>query len=101
MATAGILFFRLAVETRDVTLRRETPQQKYGGYVARVFKFIDVSGCEIHTIEDPDDRLPVPTSKQVISIGSSRMLAESVTTLGNSETYNVYFVRVRTSAGTN
>lgn len=72
-----------------------------GVYVARVFKFIDVSGCEIHTIEDPDDKLPVPTSKQVISIGSSRMQVESVTTLGNSETYSVYFVRVRTSAGTN
>jgi len=69
--------------------------------VARVFKFIDVSGCEVHTIEDPDDQLPVPTSKQEISIGSSRMQVESVTTLGNSETSSVYFVRVRTSAGTN
>jgi hypothetical protein len=68
--------------------------------VARVFKFIDVSGCEIHTIEDPDDKLPVPTSKQVISIGSSRMQVESVTTVGNSEKCSVYFVRVRTSAGT-
>ena len=79
----------------------KTPQQKYGGYVARVFKFIDVSECEIHTIEDPDDKLPVRTSKQVISIGSSRMQVESVTMLGNSETCSVYFVRVRTSAGTN
>jgi hypothetical protein len=69
--------------------------------VARTFKFIDVSGCEIHTIEDPDDKLPVPTSKQVISIGSSRMQVESVTTLGNSETCSVYFVLVRASAGTN
>jgi hypothetical protein len=69
--------------------------------VARVFKFIDVSECEIHTLEDPDDKLPVPTSKQVISIGSSRMQVESVTALGSSETCSVYFVRVRTSAGTN
>lgn len=69
--------------------------------MARVFKFIDVSGCDVHTIEDPDDKLPVPTSKQVISIGSSRMQVESVTTLGNSETCSVYLVRVRTSAGTN
>ena len=69
--------------------------------MARVFKFIDVSGCEIHTIEDPDDKLPVPTSKQVISIGSVRMQVESVTTHGNSETYSVYFVRIRTSAVTN
>jgi hypothetical protein len=69
--------------------------------VARVFKFIDVSGCEIHTVEDPDDKLPIPTSKQVISIGSSRMQVESVTTLGDSEAFSVYFVRVRTSVGTN
>ena len=69
--------------------------------MARVFQFIDVSGCEIHTIKDPDDKLPVPTSKQIISIGSSRMQVESVTTVGNSETFSVYFVRVRTSAGTN
>ena len=69
--------------------------------MARVFKFIDVSGCEIHTVEDPDDKLPIPTSKQVISIGSSRMQVESVTTLGNSEAFSVYFVQVRTSAGTN
>ena len=72
-----------------------------GGYVARVFKFIDISGCEIHTIQDPDDKLPVPTSRQVISIGFSRMHVESVTTLGNSETCRVHFVRVRTSAETN
>ena len=64
--------------------------------MARVFKFIDVSGCEIHTIEDPDNKLPVPASKQIISIGSSRMQVESVTTLGASEASSVYFVRVRT-----
>jgi hypothetical protein len=69
--------------------------------VARVFRFIDVSGCEIHTIEDPDDKLPVPTSKQVISIGYSTMQVESVITLGDSETWIVHFVRVRTSAGAN
>ena len=69
--------------------------------MARVFKFIDVSGCEIHTVQDPDDKLPIPTSKQVISIGSSRMQVESVTTLGDSEAFSVYFVRVRTSVGTN
>lgn len=69
--------------------------------MARVFKFIDASGREIHTIEDPDDKLPVPTSKQVVSIGSSRMEVQSVITLGNSETCSVYFVRVQTSVGTN
>jgi len=69
--------------------------------VARVFKFIDVSGCEIHTIDDPDEKLPVPACKQVISIGSSRMQVESVTTFGDGEVCAVYFVRVQTSAGTN
>ena len=68
--------------------------------MARVFKFIDVSGCEIHTIEDPENKLPVPTSKQVISIGFSRMQVESVTTLGDADAVSVCFVRVRTSAET-
>ena len=67
--------------------------------MARVFKFIDASGYVIHTIEDPEDKLPIPTNKQQISIGSSRMQVESVTTFGNPE--SVYFVRVRTSSGTN
>ena len=69
--------------------------------MARVFKFIDVLGCEVHTIDDPDDKLPVPTSKQAISIGSSRMQVESVTTLGDAQSYNIYLVRVRTAAETN
>jgi len=69
--------------------------------VARVYKFIDLSGCEIHTIEDPDDRLPIPENKQVVSIGSSRMQVESVATFGDTAVYAMCFVRVRTTAGTN
>jgi hypothetical protein len=46
--------------------------------VPRFFRFVDFLGCEIHTINDPEDRLPIPEIKQVISIGTSRMLVESV-----------------------
>jgi hypothetical protein len=69
--------------------------------VARVYKFIDLSGYEIHTIEDPDDQLPVPENKQVVSIGSSSMQVESVATFGDAAVYAVYFVRVRTAAAAN
>ena len=44
----------------------------------RVFRFVDILGCEIHTIDDPEDKLPVPAIGQVITIGSSRMRVESV-----------------------
>ena len=27
--------------------------------MARVFKFIDILGCELHTINDPEDELPI------------------------------------------
>jgi hypothetical protein len=72
-----------------------------GGYVARVFMFIDISGCELHTIEDPDDKLPIPMNKQEISIGSSKMLVESVAALGTPGMCTVYSVRVQTPARTN
>ncbi len=69
--------------------------------MARVYKFIDVSGREIHTIEDPDDKLPIPANKQVISIGSDSMQVESVETFVDTRVCNLYFVRVRIAAGTN
>ena len=51
----------------------------------RLYKFIDVvSGCEIYTIEDLDDKLPIPENKQVVSIGSSTMHVESVATVCRS-----------------
>jgi len=37
--------------------------------VTRVYKFIDASGREIHTVEDPDNKLPIPARRQVIFIG--------------------------------
>lgn len=64
--------------------------------MARVFKFVDILGCELHTINDPEDKLPIPEVRQVISIGSSRMRVESVTLQRSaSNTPSVYSVRVR------
>lgn len=63
--------------------------------MARVFKFLDVLGWELHTIDDPEDRLPIPQIGQVISIGLSRMQIESVTLNHTaSTTRGVYSVRV-------
>jgi len=72
-----------------------------GGYVPRVYRFIDVSGREIHTVNDPDDKLPIPADKQVISIGAERMLVDSVQTIGDPRVCTMYFVMVRTAAETN
>ena len=63
--------------------------------MARVFRFVDASGRELHTINDPQEKLPVPETSQVISIGRSRMQVESVT-LTTSNTGSVYYVRVWT-----
>jgi len=65
-----------------------------GDYVARVYRFIDISGSEIHTIEDPEDQLPIPVNRQRISIGSSAVCVESVTTLDDPGICTVYLVRV-------
>ena len=69
--------------------------------MARIFRFVDSLGCELHTINDPEDRLPVPEISQVISIGCNAMLVESVT-LHNaaSSTPSVYSVRVWTVPST-
>ena len=69
--------------------------------MARVYKFIDISGREMHTIKDPDDKLPIPANRQVIFIGNDRMEVESVKTFGDSEVCAMYSVRVRTTAGPN
>jgi hypothetical protein len=37
--------------------------------VARIFKFLDILGSELHTINDPEEKLPIPAIRQVISIG--------------------------------
>jgi hypothetical protein len=44
--------------------------------VARIFRFVDILGCELHTINDPQDKLPIPEIRQVISIGDGRMRFE-------------------------
>ena len=62
----------------------------------RIFRFVDILECELHTISDPEDKLPVPQTKQVISIGLSRMWVESVTLKpSDSSAPSVYDVRVR------
>lgn len=64
--------------------------------MARIFTFVDTKGAEIHCISDPEDKLPIPESKQVISIGASRMCVESVTLHHIMDSPSVYGVRVRT-----
>jgi hypothetical protein len=64
-----------------------------GGQVARVFRFIDMRGTELHTIKDPQGKLPIPKTNQLISIGQTQMLVESVAL---NQSPNVYDVYVRT-----
>jgi hypothetical protein len=64
--------------------------------VPRVFRFVDILGCELHTINDPEDLLPIPEIWQVITIGLSRMRVQSVVLKPtDSSGPNVYNVRVR------
>ena len=65
-----------------------------GVYVARVFTFVDTEGVEIHTINDPESRLPIPEATQVVSIGASRMLVQSVTPEHTVHSPSVYRVSV-------
>ena len=62
--------------------------------MARTLKFLDLSGKELHHINDPEERLPIPVSGQVVVIGSSKMWIESVTTLGDPRA-PIHFVLVR------
>jgi hypothetical protein len=64
--------------------------------VPRVFRFVDILGCELHTINDPEDLLPIPEIRQVITIGLSRMRVQSmVLKRTDSSGPSVYNVRVR------
>lgn len=67
--------------------------------MARVFRFVDISGCELHTLDDPEDKLPLPRIGQVISIGNSRMRVVRVASVtlnqAASSARSVYIVRVR------
>jgi len=87
-------------EFSPVSLRNplEVEERNTEAYVARVFKFVDVSGCELHIITDSEDKLPIPANAQVISIGPITMRVESVRAVGsstNSRIPTVYYVRVR------
>ena len=62
--------------------------------MARVFTFVDTKGVEIHSISDPEDKLPIPEPAQVVSIGASRMWVESVTPHHGVDSLTVYRVRV-------
>lgn len=62
-----------------------------GGLVPRIFKFLDIMGCELHTIDDPEEKLPVPQTGQVISIELSTMAVQSVLL----ERTGVYSIEVR------
>src|SRR6516225_6907922 len=53
-----------------------------------------MSGCVLHTIDDPEDQLPIPVYRQEITIGSERMWVESV--MVSSTNRQMYYVRVQT-----
>jgi hypothetical protein len=63
----------------------------------RVFRFLDILNYELHTINDPEDRLPIPQTRQIISIGLSSMLVQCVSVERTDSTGrpSVYAVRVR------
>ena len=61
--------------------------------MARVFKFVDLTGCVLHTIDDPEEQLPIPAYGQEFSIGPSRMWVVSVVL--SSIGPQTYRVRVR------
>ena len=68
--------------------------------MARVFRFVDNLGCELHTINDPEDKLPIPQFRQVVSIGGDRMWVESVTPSPNaSNTRCTYLIQVHMIPG--
>lgn len=67
--------------------------------MARVFTFVDTKGVELHSISDPEDKLPIPEATQVVSIGTSRMWVESVTPRHGVDSSSVYRVRVWPMSG--
>jgi hypothetical protein len=62
--------------------------------MARIFTFVDTNGVEVCSINDPDDKLPIPVATQVVSIGRNKMWVESVTPQDTVDSPNVYRVRV-------
>jgi len=79
--------------------RRPPPPKclKAEATMARVFAFVDTAGVELHTIIDPENKLPIPEITQVVSVGTDRMRVESVTLQQSaSRSPSVYRVRVWT-----
>ena len=64
--------------------------------MARIFEFVDMSGCVLHNINDPEDQLPIPAFGQEVTIGSGGMWVESVRLSSTSP--QIYHLRVRTQA---
>lgn len=64
--------------------------------MVRVFTFVDTNGIEIHSITDPDNKLPIPEATQIVSIGASKMWVEAVTPQHTIDSPSVYRVRVWT-----
>jgi len=62
--------------------------------MARIFTFVDTEGVEVHSISDPEDKLPIPEATQVVSIGRRKMWVESVTPHHTVHSTSVYRVRV-------
>ena len=62
--------------------------------MAKVFRFLDILGSEMHILNDPNDLLPIPQIMQIVTIGDSRMRVEAVT-LNRTGPGFVYDVRVR------
>ena len=68
--------------------------------LARVFKFVDIFGYALHTIDDPQDKLPIPLKQfqQNFHIGTSRMQVVNRFWSDRSQIPSVFYVRVRTTA---
>ena len=61
-----------------------------------MFLGFSMAGCVLHTIDDPEEQLPIPVHRQEITIGSDSMRVESV--IVHSTTPQTIYVRVRTQA---
>ena len=83
--------YTLSTESRPLDSRLRETEVK----LARVFEFVDLSGCALHTITDPEDQLPIPAYGQEVSIGPIRMWVVSVVL--SSIGPQTYRVRVRTA----
>ena len=65
--------------------------------MARLFRFVDKLGTELHVINDPEEKLPIPQTNQLISIGQTHMRVEAVAPSPSaaSTAHTVFNIRVR------